>query len=129
LPGLALLLLRVTIGVIVVTQVTLQLLHEVDPKPGSLILPLFLGVSGTFLLVGFLTPVAGVFVSIYGLGVAISWISVPAVNVFDSKMGSAEIIAMSVAVALIGPGAYSLDARLFGRREIVIPPVSRNPES
>jgi hypothetical protein len=32
---------------------------------------------------------------------------------------------MALAVALIGPGAYSLDARLFGRREIIIPRASR----
>jgi hypothetical protein len=36
---------------------------------------------------------------------------------------------MAVAVALMGPGAFSLDARLFGRREIVIPPLHRGPES
>jgi hypothetical protein len=32
-----------------------------------------------------------------------------------------------VAVVFLGPGAFSLDARLFGRREIIIPPVSRSP--
>jgi hypothetical protein len=29
----------------------------------------------------------------------------------------------------LGPGAFSLDARLFGRREIIIPPAPRRPES
>jgi hypothetical protein len=33
---------------------------------------------------------------------------------------------MAAATALLGPGAYSLDARLFGRREIIIPQAS-NP--
>jgi hypothetical protein len=28
---------------------------------------------------------------------------------------------MSAAQVLLGPGAFSVDARLFGRREIVIP--------
>jgi hypothetical protein len=32
---------------------------------------------------------------------------------------------MAVTVALLGPGAYSVDARLFGRREIVVPRASR----
>jgi hypothetical protein len=32
-----------------------------------------------------------------------------------------NLAAISAAVVLLGPGAFSLDARLFGRREIVIP--------
>jgi hypothetical protein len=34
---------------------------------------------------------------------------------------------VSVAVALIGPGAYYLDARFFGFRQIVIPRSSNRP--
>lgn len=30
------------------------------------------------------------------------------------------LAAIAIALALLGPGAYSVDARLFGRREIVI---------
>jgi hypothetical protein len=29
---------------------------------------------------------------------------------------------IAVALCLLGPGAFSLDARWFGRREVVIPP-------
>jgi len=32
-----------------------------------------------------------------------------------------QTIAGAVSVALLGPGAFSLDSRLFGRREIIIP--------
>jgi hypothetical protein len=38
------------------------------------------------------------------------------------------MIITAAALALLGPGAFSLDGRLFGRREIVIPPSSRPPE-
>jgi hypothetical protein len=31
-------------------------------------------------------------------------------------------IPVAVALAVLGPGAYSLDARIFGRRTIVLPP-------
>jgi hypothetical protein len=34
---------------------------------------------------------------------------------------------MSAALVLLGPGAFSLDARLFGRREIIIPEGGRSP--
>jgi hypothetical protein len=37
------------------------------------------------------------------------------------------MIIIAVAIALLGPGAFSFDGYLFGRREIVIPP--RPPES
>jgi uncharacterized membrane protein YphA (DoxX/SURF4 family) len=31
-------------------------------------------------------------------------------------------IVISLVLALLGPGAYSLDARIFGRRRLVLPP-------
>ena len=36
------------------------------------------------------------------------------------------IVIVAIGIALLGPGAYSVDSYLFGRREIVIPP--RLPE-
>jgi uncharacterized membrane protein YphA (DoxX/SURF4 family) len=36
-------------------------------------------------------------------------------------------LAMALGLAMIGPGAYSVDARLSGRQEIVIPPVLGRP--
>jgi uncharacterized membrane protein YphA (DoxX/SURF4 family) len=35
------------------------------------------------------------------------------------------LFVMGVTVALLGPGAFSVDARLFGRREIVVPRAPR----
>jgi uncharacterized membrane protein YphA (DoxX/SURF4 family) len=36
-------------------------------------------------------------------------------------------LALALALAMTGPGAYSIDARLFGRQEIVIPPALGRP--
>ena len=36
-------------------------------------------------------------------------------------------LVMALGLAMIGPGAYSVDARLSGRQEIVIPPVLGRP--
>ena len=54
-------------------------------------------------LAGFLTPLAA--------------IGAAAVSLFGS---APYAFAIAAALALLGPGAFSVDARLFGRREIVI---------
>ena len=38
-----------------------------------------------------------------------------------STLAAFNLAAISAALVLLGPGAFSLDARLFGRREIIIP--------
>jgi hypothetical protein len=38
-----------------------------------------------------------------------------------STLAAFDLAAISAALVLLGPGAFSLDARLFGRREIIIP--------
>jgi len=32
-----------------------------------------------------------------------------------------HVVVFAISVALVGPGAYSIDGRLFGRREIIVP--------
>jgi len=72
-------------------------------------------ISAACLLVGFMTPVAAIVV-ILGAG---------AVALFGQFQSALEIIILTVAVALLGPGAFSLDARMFGRREIYLPNTHR----
>jgi uncharacterized membrane protein YphA (DoxX/SURF4 family) len=76
--------------------------------------------GGVFLLAGLMTPLVAVLVAAGGIGIGLSWIPLPGEDLF----GSFEIInltVLSIAIALLGPGAFSLDARMFGRREISIP--------
>jgi uncharacterized membrane protein YphA (DoxX/SURF4 family) len=44
-----------------------------------------------------------------------------------SALAAFNLAAISAALVLLGPGAFSLDARLFGRREIIIPEGGRSP--
>jgi uncharacterized membrane protein YphA (DoxX/SURF4 family) len=44
-------------------------------------------------------------------------------------LAALNMAAMSLALVLLGPGAISLDARLFGRREIIIPESRRFPRA
>ncbi len=83
---------------------------------------------GAMLLLGFLTPVVG---TVTGLGLAAAVISLlPSFprTVLDGTLALLFAGLVSAAIVLLGPGAFSVDARLFGRREIIIPPMSRPPE-
>jgi hypothetical protein len=73
--------------------------------------------AGALLLAGLWTPVAGAVVGVFGLWSAISLPGDPWVNILVGTMGAA--------LALVGPGAWSVDARLFGWRRIEI----REPEN
>ena len=78
-------------------------------------------ISGAFLLAGLMTPFVAILVTIGGVVIALSWIPLPLNNLFDSYLAIINLIVLSIAIALLGPGAFSLDARMFGRREITIP--------
>jgi uncharacterized membrane protein YphA (DoxX/SURF4 family) len=78
--------------------------------------------SGALLLVGFLTPIAG---CLGGVGCAFVALSRGAVSmpvIFDSRQAVVFAVTMLLGIVVLGPGAFSLDARMFGRREIIIPP-------
>jgi uncharacterized membrane protein YphA (DoxX/SURF4 family) len=82
---------------------------------------------GTALLIGFLTPIAGASASVGNLAIGISWFMTSGENAHDKTVAALYLVVISIAITLLGPGAFSLDARLFGRREIIIPEVSRPP--
>jgi hypothetical protein len=126
-PGAGLLLLRAAIGITTIIQGGLYL-----ADPGTLTLQtgavgLAAVGSGALLSIGFLTPIAAALVGVGALGIAFAWFPAATPNLFDAKLPIVFALIMSAAIVFLGPGAFSLDARLFGRREIIIPPVSRSP--
>jgi uncharacterized membrane protein YphA (DoxX/SURF4 family) len=127
-PGVGLLLLRV---VVCATLLAHGILYLISSERVTLIVSVtssLLLLSGACLLIGFLTPILSLLACLECLGIAFSWFPAQLMNSFDSKLALIPVIAISVAIALLGPGAFSLDARLFGWKEIVIPPASRSPQ-
>ena len=126
-PGAGLLLLRAAIGVTTIIQGGLYLADPRNLTLQTATIGLLAIGSGALLLVGFLTPVAGTLVGLSTLGIALAWLPAASQNLFDAKLPAVFAVIMSAAIVFLGPGALSIDARLFGRREIIIPPVSRSP--
>jgi uncharacterized membrane protein YphA (DoxX/SURF4 family) len=88
------------------------------------------GAAALLLVMGFLTPVAG---ALLALNTAALWMAGDTgPSRLDHPMALLRV-GSSIAIALLGPGAYALDARLFGRREVVIdlerPSRSQRPSS
>jgi hypothetical protein len=79
---------------------------------------LFAGVLLVFLclMVGVLTPYLSLAVCVYALVSLFGTANRVNVLIF------ASVVLNAGALALLGPGAYSVDARLFGRRVVVVPP-------
>jgi len=110
LPGIAILLLRLVIGVTL-------LAHGIA---GGLSLQNSIQVlSGAMLSVGLITPVAAAAAVIQTM-----W-TMPT-GPFEGRISLVFGIAILLAIVLQGPGGYSLDARIFGRREIIIPRITHH---
>ena len=69
-------------------------------------------IGGVLLLIGFFTPMAGALVVIVELWTALSRADNPRTFIVLAVLGAA--------LAMLGPGIWSLDARLFGRKRIDI---------
>ena len=75
----------------------------------------FTGMVSGMLIAGLLTPLSSLALAALALASA-AGLGPFAAFASDGLLAPAT----ALAVALLGPGAYSVDARLFGRREIVV---------
>jgi hypothetical protein len=123
-PGAGLLLLRTTLGLTLVTQSAGYFVNWHDLGSLTRLVALLAGVSGVSLSVGYVTPFAGVVGGVVTVNSAMSYPSL-----FDTRLATVLAISIAVAILCLGPGAFSIDARLFGRREIVIPDASHPPKA
>ena len=80
-------------------------------------------VAGLCLLLGVMTPIASLIVAFGTVAYHFFGITNPGGFVVSSFL-VVRITALAVATACLGPGAFSFDARIFGRREIHFPPLT-----
>jgi uncharacterized membrane protein YphA (DoxX/SURF4 family) len=119
-PGLALLLLRLVVGGAASSQAWLQVTANSGALNSSVAVALLAFVTGLALIIGFMTPLASVLLSAGGLLLMVDSSVTAHLLLFESGMARLEFIAMSAALISLGPGALSVDARLYGRREIEV---------
>jgi uncharacterized membrane protein YphA (DoxX/SURF4 family) len=107
-PGSGLLLLR-AIASIPPVQLAIQGFLT-KPSPAHLVLQSIAALAATLLLPGFWTPIAGVSLALIEFVLAFSPSCDPWLHILLGTFGTA--------VSMLGPGAWSVDARLFGRKRI-----------
>jgi putative oxidoreductase len=109
-PGLGLLLLRMAAGILLIHDGAIAL--QLRPDLQTIILGSVAFGAGALLLLGLWTPLAGVLVTL--------------VEVCVLVLGTADVRSsillgvVGAALAALGPGSTSIDARLFGRRRFDI---------
>ena len=123
-PGVGLLVLRTALGIPLLVE-GIALLADWRNTTSWLIIVAPISVAvGITLQVGYSVGLGAVAGAAAVIAVHFSALHGERLNLFSSRI--ACFLAMSIAIALVflGPGAFSIDARRFGRREIVIPPRS-----
>jgi len=119
-PGAGLLIMRLVAGSSLIANGLMELWSG---PPAQLFIPDAIGiVAGILLVVGLWIPIAGSIVAVLGVWKSMTQPGDPWANIFLATIG--------IALALLGPGEWSVDARLFGWKRIDIrrkknPPANR----
>ena len=107
-PGFGLLIQRFLIGTILLREAFLRL-GAAGPHFALVALPL---IASVFLVIGLGTPYIGLLVAATQLWLIFVGSADPWTAIILSGLGAS--------LAMIGPGAWSVDARFFGRKHIEI---------
>jgi uncharacterized membrane protein YphA (DoxX/SURF4 family) len=118
LPGIGLLLLRVTLGLILLFQSYVSVLGTGRASYNLWVPAILASVTGIFFILGFLTPLAGLFTLCAGTALQLLQ---PTWDPYFGGLPGLNLFVMATTITFVGPGAFSLDARLFGHRKIIVP--------
>jgi len=125
--GAGLLLLRLALAAAIgFDAVRVFVARDLDPLPFTMVAYAVLAIAcAAVVALGFLTPAAELTIILMeasAIGSRWSFAAVPAFAAPPLQLALLEA-AVAMSLVLVGPGAYSLDAVLFGRHEITIPPL------
>ena len=107
-PGVGLLLQRVVTAILLVR---LCVVHLTDLSFSISMIPhIVAACAGMLFLVGLWTPLVGILIAVVELWIAVTHASDPWVSITLATICGTS--------AMLGPGAFSVDARLYGRRHM-----------
>ena len=107
-PGFGLLLQRVLTSAVLLYFAGTHLLETSSLAPS---LPHLMGaVAGVLLLFGLWTPLAGTAIAMVEVWILLARSGNPLIAIM--------LVSLGATVAMIGPGAWSIDAQLYGRKRI-----------
>ena len=112
-PGAGLLLMRVVVGSALIVRASFRLWSDLPPMNVTIPAVLLMG-AGILLIVGLWTPIVGTSIALIEI-----W---KMLTVAGDKSVWLLLGTASVALAMLGPGLWSIDARLFGWKRIEAPP-------
>ena len=109
-PGAGLLLLRIVCGVFVIAGGVTTIIAA--PHTQTLLLQFIALAAALLLLAGLWTPIAGLLMVVVEV-----WFALSRTN---SIASSVLLAAVGAALAALGPGSHSIDAKIYGRKRILI---------
>ncbi len=114
-PGIGLILMRMIVGIVLVSSAGSALLSS--PAIPMTILSVLLAAAAILLIIGLFTPIVGTLVALIE--------SCRLVIIPEDRLLYLLVATFGAALAMLGPGLWSADARLFGWKRIEPTPRKR----
>ena len=111
-PGIGLFLLRFVVGLALVMRASATL--AVSPPIHTTLTDLFAAACGLLLIIGLWTPIVGALLTFTETSQVLTGTGERSVPLLLATIGCA--------LAMLGPGLWSIDARLFGWKRVDPPP-------